>query len=46
MIVPQGVVGDRLPWSGDGQGGGGGLGPMRGISEERFVLARALVRDA
>ena len=23
--VPQGVVGDRLPWGGAGQGGGGGL---------------------
>ena len=24
MTVPQGVVGDRLPWGGEGQGGGGG----------------------
>ena len=23
VTVPQGVVGDRLPWGGEGQGGGG-----------------------
>ena len=26
--VPWGVVGDRLPWAGEGHGGGGGL-PMQ-----------------
>ena len=25
MTVPQGVVGDRLPWGEEGQGGGGGM---------------------
>ena len=34
VTVPQGVVGDRLPWGGERQGGGG---PWGGL--ERFLLA-------
>ena len=37
VTVPQGVVGDRLPWGGEGQGGGGSM--VMGTLPRKFLCA-------
>ena len=42
VTIPQGVVGDRLPWGGEGRGGGGYLTPSGVLTTTCWSLNRRL----